>query len=58
MRLIDVHTMLLEEFLDVDTAPKYAILSHTWGQGEVSLQEFLEGTATSKEGYRKVEGCC
>ncbi|KAK2775654.1 het domain-containing protein [Colletotrichum kahawae] len=38
MRLINVDTLELEEFFD-DSIPRYAILSHTWGQEEVSFQD-------------------
>src|SRR6186713_1647772 len=40
MRLINVETFKLEEFLD-DQVPKYTILSHTWGadEEEVSFRE-------------------
>ncbi|KAF7619728.1 hypothetical protein AFLA_001350 [Aspergillus flavus NRRL3357] len=31
MRLLNVHTLLLEEFNE-SKAPPYAILSHTWGE--------------------------
>ncbi|KAI0884286.1 HET-domain-containing protein [Annulohypoxylon maeteangense] len=58
MRLLNVHTGLLEEFFDIETTPKYAILSHTWNKEEVTLQD-LEGEGyKSKLGYKKIEGCC
>ncbi|KAK8017304.1 heterokaryon incompatibility protein het-E-1 [Apiospora rasikravindrae] len=37
IRLINTETLLLESF---NTPPPYAILSHTWGPEEVSLQEW------------------
>lgn len=49
------------------TRPPYAILSHTWGNDEITLQE-LEQSPTpddglphplqSRAGYLKIEGCC
>ncbi|KAI0111111.1 heterokaryon incompatibility protein-domain-containing protein [Nemania sp. FL0031] len=57
MRLINVHTLAVEEFTD-DQAPRYAILSHVWGKEEVTLQEMKEGSATSREGYEKIKDCC
>jgi hypothetical protein len=39
MRLINTKTGCLEEFIG-DDVPRYAILSHTWGKEEISLQEF------------------
>lgn len=38
MRLINTHTLKLEDCLEV--VPKYAILSHTWGDEEVTLQDW------------------
>ena len=64
MWLLDTTTLKLRDFNS--TPPPYAILSHTWGDEEVSFQELKEislqepGTslATQKEGYRKIEQCC
>ncbi|ORX93484.1 heterokaryon incompatibility protein-domain-containing protein [Clohesyomyces aquaticus] len=39
MRLINLETLGLEEFFG-DNIPDYAILSHTWGPEEVSLQDW------------------
>ena len=39
MRLINVLTGKLEEFFD-QNIPQYHILSHTWGDDEISFQEF------------------
>ena len=38
MRLINTETFELEEFMG--PVPRYAILSHTWGDGEVTLQDW------------------
>lgn len=60
MRLINTTTLALEEFTEQDIPP-YAILSHTWSQNEVSLQEMLETTQEEleeKEGYHKISGFC
>jgi len=37
--------------------PAYAILSHTWGEGEVSFQDIEAGANTSKAGWKKIEFC-
>ena len=37
--------------------PAYAILSHTWGDGEVSLQEIEADTCTDKAGWKKIDFC-
>lgn len=41
-------------------APQYAILSHTWSEEEVSLQEFICPNADTieKEGFAKIEWTC
>ncbi|KAM0558118.1 hypothetical protein ACHAPJ_005285 [Fusarium lateritium] len=39
MWLINTHTLTLEEFVG-PSLPAYVILSHTWGKGEVTFQEF------------------
>lgn len=38
MRLIAVDSFIVKDFIGDDTPP-YAILSHTWGPGEVTLQD-------------------
>lgn len=54
MRLINVHTLDLEEFWGREP-PAYAILSHTWGSEEVSFQEWRNRASIShKAGYRKI----
>ncbi|KAH3958541.1 hypothetical protein HBH98_078060 [Parastagonospora nodorum] len=43
---------------DDDTAPPYAILSHTWTVGqEVTYEELLEGTGINKPGFKKLRFC-
>ncbi|CAK7245122.1 MAG: hypothetical protein STHCBS139747_006691 [Sporothrix thermara] len=57
MRLINTKTLELEEHFN--NIPPYAILSHTWGDGEVSFTDWknLE-TARQKPGFRKIELTC
>jgi hypothetical protein len=57
MRLLNVHTRQLEEFFG-DAIPHYAILSHTWGKEEVTLQDLSKEGHRQKQGYTKIEGCC
>ncbi|EXJ58752.1 hypothetical protein A1O7_06182 [Cladophialophora yegresii CBS 114405] len=56
MWLLDTTTLVLREFQS--TPPPYAILSHTWGEGEVSFQELGTLEAKEKAGYWKIERCC
>ncbi|KAH8796360.1 hypothetical protein BGZ57DRAFT_998111 [Hyaloscypha finlandica] len=40
------------------TTPSYAILSHTWTDGqEVTYQDLISGTGNSKSGYDKIKFC-
>jgi hypothetical protein len=59
MRLINCSTLQLEEFLDRNIPP-YAILSHTWGDEEVSFADFrsLQPTTTTRSGYQKILSTC
>ena len=43
----------------VDDAPRYAILSHTWGrdEDEVTFHDLENGSGTSKVGYAKLQFC-
>lgn len=55
MRLVNVHTLELEEFFG-EAIPKYAILSHTWVDGqEVTFQEFSNNKARNKSGWANIE---
>lgn len=58
MWLINCRTLTLEEHLDFKSID-YAILSHTWEQGEeVQFDEFRSKTAKSKKGWEKIEKTC
>ena len=63
MLLINTSTLLLEPFYG-DEIPPYAILSHTWADGEVSFPEFMQlsetknDRITSKAGYLKISATC
>ncbi|KAJ8129864.1 hypothetical protein O1611_g3766 [Lasiodiplodia mahajangana] len=58
MWLINVESMELEEFTPPNL-PAYAILSHTWGEEEVTFQEFGNlKLAEKKVGFKKIEKTC
>ncbi|KAK0385736.1 hypothetical protein NLU13_6913 [Sarocladium strictum] len=63
MRLINTQTLKLSEFYG-DDVPPYAILSHTWGQNEVTFQEWTawqngtDPTQAGREGFVKIRGAC
>lgn len=49
---------MLKEFIGEDQIPPYAILSHTWRDGEeVTFDELMNGTGKSKAGYKKIQFC-
>ncbi|VUC37043.1 unnamed protein product [Clonostachys rosea] len=57
MRLISTSTYTLREFRDGEI-PRHAILSHVWGEEEVTLQDILGSQAAGKQGYEKLQGLC
>ena len=57
MRLLHTATFQFEEFFD-SNVPKYAILSHRWGDGEVTFQDFDTGRAETQPGFVKIISCC
>ncbi|WYZ36958.1 hypothetical protein EsH8_II_000464 [Colletotrichum jinshuiense] len=55
MRLINTNTLALGEFFG-DDIPRYAIVSHTWGPEEVTLQDWNDlAVAREREGFQKIE---
>ncbi|KAJ2989833.1 hypothetical protein NUW58_g3269 [Xylaria curta] len=56
MWLIDVRSLHPKEF--VGNAPTYAILSHTWGEDELTFQEMLEMKGRHKKGFSKIQMTC
>ncbi|KAF2972594.1 hypothetical protein GQX73_g1016 [Xylaria multiplex] len=57
MRLLNVKSHQLEEFFG-DSIPDYAILSHTWGEVEVTFQGLQHWTHKWKRGYVKIKRTC
>lgn len=47
---------LTDDLLGKDI-PQYAILSHTWGDEEVTFKDLTEGTGKNKLGYSKIQFC-
>ena len=61
MRLLHTTTITLSSFDGDDSIPPYAILSHTWGDAEISFQDLLnnvESKLKPSEGYQKICSCC
>ncbi|KAK3693444.1 heterokaryon incompatibility protein-domain-containing protein [Podospora appendiculata] len=68
MRLLNVTTLEVQEFYGANT-PQYAILSHTWGNEEITLPEIeaiskrlreqqKQSMALHKAGYAKILSVC
>ena len=57
MRLINTSTGLFEEFIGRNI-PKYAILSHTWEEEEVSFKDMSDHSYRSKKGHQKIAMTC
>ncbi|TKA73441.1 hypothetical protein B0A55_06084 [Friedmanniomyces simplex] len=57
MRLLNCKTLEFEEFHGGNT-PGYSILSHRWGEDEVSYKEFRKGLRRSCAGYKKILEFC
>ncbi|KAL1856497.1 hypothetical protein Daus18300_010654 [Diaporthe australafricana] len=61
MRLLNATTYSFHEYVGGDI-PEYAILSHTWGEGEVTFNDMRPGaqpeTWKAKLGWDKIEKCC
>jgi hypothetical protein len=58
MWLIQTESLKLEFFIGSDI-PDYAILSHTWGDGEVTFQDWKDLREASKKlGFAKIQSAC
>jgi hypothetical protein len=55
MRLLNTSTL---EFKDFFQPPPYAILSHRWGEDEVSFNDYENGNNRDGPGYQKIISCC
>ncbi|KAI1769872.1 HET-domain-containing protein [Hypoxylon cercidicola] len=62
MKLLNTVTGDIKEFLGEDTQLEYAVLSHRWGDEEVSYQDWLTRLSRpdvrSRDGFRKIQHCC
>ena len=59
MWLLNAQNLVLEDFTGKEGLPQYAILSHTWGDDEVSWQDIANlSTAQEKAGSQKIAYIC
>jgi hypothetical protein len=58
MWLIETESLKLEYFVG-NNIPAYAILSHPWGDGEVTFQDWQDfPKASQKTGFAKIKSAC
>jgi len=59
MRLLDTSTLELRQFND-SRVPRYAILSHTWGGEEVTLDDMRSNQTAihTLQGFQKITRFC
>ncbi|KAL8976748.1 MAG: hypothetical protein Q9205_007311 [Flavoplaca limonia] len=57
MRLLNTKTLEFVEIVRPEEF-KYAILSHTWGEEEVSFEDFRKSESKRLQGYKKIEAFC
>jgi hypothetical protein len=57
MWLINTSSLELQHVVD-STQETYIVLSHTWGDGEVTFQELDQPASRSKAGFAKIENTC
>ncbi|KAI0183683.1 heterokaryon incompatibility protein-domain-containing protein [Xylaria flabelliformis] len=61
MWLLNSCSWEMKEFISHKQAPPYAILSHTWGDKEVTFRDWQKGPWKDVErnaGFSKIENCC
>ena len=59
MWLVNAQSGKLEFFnSELDPPGGYAILSHTWGNEEVTFQDLERGNVNRGQGWRKIEYTC
>ena len=57
MRLLHSKDIYLKQF-EGSNIPKYAILSHTWGDDEPTFEDVKNDEAQGKAGFDKILGAC
>ena len=57
MRLLNTASLELVEFTG-DDIPQYAILSHTWGDREITFEDMKVAATKSLKQFAKIASCC
>jgi len=58
MRLLHTKDLRVQDFVPGKAPSKYAILSHTWEEEEITLQDMEKGVAPTMKGYLKLGNSC
>jgi hypothetical protein len=58
MWLINCDLYKLEYFVTEDSAPEYTILSHTWGDDEITFDDRANVDVQERAGFTKIRFCC
>ncbi|KAI1416230.1 HET-domain-containing protein [Hypoxylon sp. FL1857] len=61
MRLLSTDCRHIKQFISDNEIEPYAILSHTWGEEEVTYEDWVNLSrwrVRRKKGFRKIEYCC
>lgn len=59
MRLLHTTKLIVEEFVESESGSyRYAILSHTWEEEEITFQDMQGEVPTHKKGFSKLENSC
>ncbi|KAI0137915.1 HET-domain-containing protein [Hypoxylon sp. NC0597] len=61
MRLLSTDCRQMKEFISYTDIEEYAILSHTWGEGEVTYEDWDKLSrlkVRKKKGFKKIKYCC
>ncbi|KAI4194236.1 MAG: hypothetical protein LQ350_007882 [Teloschistes chrysophthalmus] len=57
MRVLNTRSLQFHEVVTPSALGDYAVLSHTWGDGEVSFQDFYRPESQQLQGYEKIKRC-
>lgn len=58
MRLLHTIDLRAQDFVPSKAPSKYAILSHTWEEEEITLQDMEKGVESTMKGYLKLRNSC
>ena len=57
LELLPTEGFRLTQRFIIQEKPPYAILSHTWGDDEVTYEDVVNHSGTTKAGYEKIRFC-